>query len=428
MPHLSSQRPVPALRRWLPIIAAAVMLLAALVSVGGAQEADQLRGDVPSGAALRQQLADLAERRTSLGEELARLEAELAAAIEDRDGLDGASRQLAIDIEALRSSTRRLAVSSFISGGPGFEMRYLLDLEGASDISRRRHLINTLTDPLDEDSGRLREMESQADADLLVLVDRIEALRREIERIPRELAEVLLAEAEAGSLLVIADAWDRADEAIAEGGLRLRAPREVGGAALLRVVGQLSGGEPKRPIPRGVPVRPAHLADDGRHRRPGRGAARGAGRPGPRALRPARPPALAGVRPPPPLGLLGHPRTPKLSRRLLRSAVSVPGSFSVTPERRSSPRGCCGPPCRCPGASRSPPNAEALQEAVAVRRVGARELLGHPRTPKLSRRLLRSAVSVPGSFSVTPERRSSPSLRRASPGCGRSWPAGRCAG
>ena len=225
MPHLSSQRPVPALRRWLPIIAAAVMLLAALVSVGGAQEADQLRGDVPSGAALRQQLADLAERRTSLGEELARLEAELAAAIEDRDGLDGASRQLAIDIEALRSSTRRLAVSSFISGGPGFEMRYLLDLEGASDISRRRHLINTLTDPLDEDSGRLREMESQADADLLVLVDRIEALRREIERIPRELAEVLLAEAEAGSLLVIADAWDRADEAIAEGDFGF-APRE----------------------------------------------------------------------------------------------------------------------------------------------------------------------------------------------------------
>ena len=68
-------------------------------------------------------------------------------------------------------------------------------------------------------------MESQADADLFDLVDRIEALRAEVASLDKSLPRLAQQAAEARALLVIADAWDRADAAIA-GGPYGFAPRE----------------------------------------------------------------------------------------------------------------------------------------------------------------------------------------------------------
>ena len=196
---------------------------AGLTTVSGAGEAHELRGDVPMGTALRQQIADLEQQQASMRE--ARAEAELSLALDERDRLGGELSRLAIEIEELRRSARSLVLTSFVSGGPGSEMRYLLDVEGASDLSRLRHLLNGIAELLDASSERLAELESQADADLFDLVDRIEALRAEVASLEKSLPRLAQQEAEARALLVIADAWDRADAAIA-GGPYGFAPRE----------------------------------------------------------------------------------------------------------------------------------------------------------------------------------------------------------
>ena len=196
-------------------LAALLAGFAGLTTVSGAGEAHELRGDVPIGTALRQQIADLEQQQALMRE--ARAEAELSLALDERDRLGGELSRLAIEIEELRRSARSLVLTSFVSGGPGSEMRYLLDVEGASDLSRLRHLLNGIAEPLDATSERLAELESQADADLFDLVDRIEALRAEVASLEKSLPRLAQQAAEARALLVIADAWDRADAAIAGG-------------------------------------------------------------------------------------------------------------------------------------------------------------------------------------------------------------------
>ena len=197
---------------------------AGLTTVSGAGEARELRGDVPMGTALRQQIADLEQQQASMRE--ARAEAELSLALDERDRLGGELSRLAIEIEELRRSARSLVLTSFVSGGPGSEMRYLLDVEGASDLSRLRHLLNGIAEPLDASSERLAELESQADADLFDLVDRIEALRAEVASLEKSLPRLAQQAAEARALLVIADAWDRADAAIAGGSYGFAPPEK----------------------------------------------------------------------------------------------------------------------------------------------------------------------------------------------------------
>ena len=115
-------------------LAALLAGFAGLTTVSGAGEAHELRGDVPIGTALRQQIADLEQQQALMRE--ARAEAELSLALDERDRLGGELSRLAIEIEELRRSARSLVLTSFVSGGPGSEMRYLLDVEGASDLSR----------------------------------------------------------------------------------------------------------------------------------------------------------------------------------------------------------------------------------------------------------------------------------------------------
>ena len=201
--------------RSLVALVALLVGFAGLTTVSGAGEAHELRGDVPMGTTLRQQIADLEQQQASMRE--ARAEADLSLALDERDRLGGELSQLAIEIEELRRSARSLVLTSFVSGGPGSEMRYLLDVEGASDLSRLRHLLNGIAEPLDASSERLAELESQADADLFDLVERIEALRAEVAALEKSLPRLAQQEAEARALLVIADAWDRADAAIVGG-------------------------------------------------------------------------------------------------------------------------------------------------------------------------------------------------------------------
>ncbi len=212
LPIRSYPNPVP----WLLVLGLTLALLAGLTSAGRAQNADELRGDVPSAAAVTRQLSDLDQQRASLEQSLARSQSELSAALEERERLGQDLSQLASDIEELRGMWRQLAVNTFVSGGPNAAMRFLLESEGPPELSRRMQIIDTSTEPFDETTARLIDLESRAGAGLLALVGRSEALRAQIKEIRRALEVTAEAEVEARALLVIAEAWDRADQAIAE--------------------------------------------------------------------------------------------------------------------------------------------------------------------------------------------------------------------
>ena len=201
---------------WLVPLLATSVALGVPAAVSGADEAGELRGDVPSGETVRQMIADSAQQKASIQADLERAQADLAAALVERDHLGEERSLIAAEIEELRRSARGLALSSFVNGGRHVGIR-LLGAHGVSDLSRRKTLLDSVTEPLEEASGRLRVAASRADREMIELVGLIESLRAEIESLGTRLPELAVAEAEARAMLVIADAWDRADAAIAEG-------------------------------------------------------------------------------------------------------------------------------------------------------------------------------------------------------------------
>ena len=209
--------PIPSRRR--PYIVALVGLVLALSgSIGAsAEEASDLRGDTPPGEEVRLELASIAGKRTSLVGNLARLEGDIDAALDAREALGEEGRRLAAEIEAVRESARKLAVTAFIAGGPAGEMRYLLDAAEASDLSWRQYLMINHAENSDEILARLTQLEATASAAVIEAVRQSDDIRAQISDIQHRLLVLGEAEATASSLLVLADAWDRAEIAIAEG-------------------------------------------------------------------------------------------------------------------------------------------------------------------------------------------------------------------
>ena len=201
---------------WFGALVALTVLLAG--SVVAAEDASDLRGDVPTGAVVRARLADLAEQRTALVGDLARLEGRLDAAFGERAGLSTAEQLLAGQIEAVRKATREFAVHVFVTAGPEAGLRVLLNLEQASDLQWRQHLLdNTLNQPVDANLALLQELEAQASEALLVMMNRIEEINREVRDVKAQISRIQDHEVRQNALLVVADAWDRAEIAIAEG-------------------------------------------------------------------------------------------------------------------------------------------------------------------------------------------------------------------
>jgi hypothetical protein len=214
MPDLSSLR-----RRFVTVFLVGVVL-AATASVrgaAGAEEASELRGDVPTGDEVREELAGIADDRTELVGSLAGLEGELAAAIEARDALGLEGQRLAAEIEATAAKARELAVSAFVTGNPVGDIRYLLDVDEAADLSWRQYLIRYHAATTDLLIDRLIELRDQAGADIIDAVRVADELRLQLDLVETRLALLDAAEAEAEELLVVAEAWDRAEVAIAEG-------------------------------------------------------------------------------------------------------------------------------------------------------------------------------------------------------------------
>lgn len=212
---LSNPSPVT-LRRILAVLAVGSLLLG-LGSLSAAEDATNLRGDVPSGAEIRAELAELAEMRSALAEELASLERRHDSEEAALRQLGDQEQQLAEELKELSRTASEAAVTALVTGAPTFGVRYANQFSEPSDLIWSRYLFDNTVVPAADNIKRLRELVAQASDELLARLERLEHLDREVARVERELAVVNDRILIANNLLVLADAWDRADLAIAEG-------------------------------------------------------------------------------------------------------------------------------------------------------------------------------------------------------------------
>lgn len=192
-------------------------LLGGFAFAASAETAEDLRGDIPTGDAVRAELDAIADRRVELVGELTSAEGEVAELLEEREQLDADQRRLTAEIEASTESLKLIGVRAFMNGGPVGDLELLADISDASELSWRNHLVRNHASSFTVAVERLRLLRSLADDEVLEGIDRAGELRGLIDTINLSLAGLGPVEAEALSLLPLADAWDRAAAAIAKG-------------------------------------------------------------------------------------------------------------------------------------------------------------------------------------------------------------------
>lgn len=182
-----------------------------------AQTADDLRGDIPTGDALRAELKQLADDRAVRLSALTSAEADLAGVLAARESLDADQRRLAAEIEAATVSLKRLAVEAFITGGDTGSLEYLVAVNGANDFAWRQYLVRSHAGSSTLAINRLRSLRQEADDSVLETIAVAEQLRVEIELYELALGALADREAEIEAVMPLAEAWDRAAIAIATG-------------------------------------------------------------------------------------------------------------------------------------------------------------------------------------------------------------------
>ena len=201
-----------------------VALLIVLALVAGwqaigasAQSVDDLRGDIPTGDAVRDELTEIADTRLAALVQLTAAESDLADVVRERESLDLEQRRLAAEIEAATDNLRRVAVEAFITGGDVGSLEYLASVGGASDFSWRQYLVRSHAGSSRVAVNRLRALRLRAGDAVLATIDQAESLRATIGEIELSLITLADREDELNEVLPFADAWDRAAVAVAEG-------------------------------------------------------------------------------------------------------------------------------------------------------------------------------------------------------------------
>lgn len=216
------REPIPNLRHrrtptFMVLLAGLLALLGWLAFAASAESADNLRGDIPTGDEVRAELDAIADRRVELVGELAAAERSLTVILEAREQLDSEQRRLTAEIEASTESLRLVGIRAFMSGGPVGNLEFLSDIGDASELSWRNHLMRNHASSFTVAVRRLRFVRSQADGSVLESIDRAGELRHEIDMLTLSLDGLGPMEEEAHRLVLLAEAWDRAAIAIAEG-------------------------------------------------------------------------------------------------------------------------------------------------------------------------------------------------------------------
>ncbi|MEQ8840117.1 MAG: transglycosylase family protein [Acidimicrobiales bacterium] len=211
-----SRRPV--LRRCgALLVASAVGAVLMFGPFASADEIEELRDGIPTGAVVRAEISRLSDERDSLLSQLSAAESLLAAELEERDRLDDSQRLLASQIEAAADHLRTVAVRAFVSGGELGELQYLVNVESASELSWRRHLLHNHADSSQLALDRLESLEALASDDVRDSIATADRLRSDIAGLESEIARIDPLIAEELALQPLADAWDRAAIAIEEG-------------------------------------------------------------------------------------------------------------------------------------------------------------------------------------------------------------------
>lgn len=201
-----------------------VILISALAITAGwralsasAVDAEDLRGEIPTGNELRDQLDELAELRVATLGELTAAETKLAQVFIDRDNLSSRQRALTAEIEAATENLRSVAVQTYVTGGTIGNLQFLADVGEASELAWRQHLVRNHAGSSQVAVSRLRNLRDRADDDVVDTIDLAERLRSDITHLEITLTGIKPLQTEAERLLPFADAWDRAAIAIAEG-------------------------------------------------------------------------------------------------------------------------------------------------------------------------------------------------------------------
>lgn len=173
------------------VAAVAVCALACLLTVGfaGAQPA-------PTDP----QLFDLtlAEGELdALEAEISGLQGQIAATLDDIDGLSVELDFLTLNrparadaLQQARQQARQMAVAAYVGIGPPLSGIDLLDAATASDLSWRNAIMRQQAERLNTAAETYAVLAGEADANVLVLSDEINAETRELEALNRELARV----------------------------------------------------------------------------------------------------------------------------------------------------------------------------------------------------------------------------------------------
>ena len=205
------------LRRLLALVAVLAVVAATQALGASAQSVDDLRGEIPTGDELRAEQAEVAEIRAVVLAERASAEGELFEVMSRRDELDDTQRRLAAEIEATTANLRRVAVEAFITGGEVGTLEFLAAVGDASDFSWRQYLVRSHARSSQVAVDRLRTLREQADDEVLESIALADALRSEITVLETELALLENRIDAVAKIMPLAEAWDRAAIAIAEG-------------------------------------------------------------------------------------------------------------------------------------------------------------------------------------------------------------------
>jgi transglycosylase-like protein len=206
-------------RRTVGVLTAAVALglLASWGSLAAADEIEDLRNGIPTGAEVRDEIARLSIERDDLLIALNTSESDLTSTLAARDGFDDDQRRLTSQIEAATNLLQTVAVRAFITGGRAGELELLVSVSDVSDLSWRRDLLRHHAGSSEVALQRLRSLEAQASDEVRESIEAAARLRADITRLEIELAAIEPAIAEARAVQPLADAWDRAAIAIEEG-------------------------------------------------------------------------------------------------------------------------------------------------------------------------------------------------------------------
>lgn len=197
--------------------ATALAIVSVAASMAGAGEIDDLRGEIPSGEAVRAEIDELSALRDGLLAELNTAESDLTATLAKRQDLDAKQRRLTAQIEAATDHLRTVAVRAFVSGEAVGDLEFLVDVSDVSDLSWRHHLLRNHAGSSELALARLRELDTLASDEVRETIAAAGAGREEIARLEFELASIEPMIDSARAIEPLADAWDRASIAIAEG-------------------------------------------------------------------------------------------------------------------------------------------------------------------------------------------------------------------